>query len=227
MARVPSRHVARLLVMGCLLCSAQAFRTLPSHATVVDVSAARVRQAGGGALRLRACASSRRSALITAAAAALVAASPGTASSMPPAVVRAVIGKDDALPDGAQEPSPEQTKVIQKAIRAFDQKELAQAETLFSQGIATWEDLERPRDEMAELYKMRANVRVDLKRFAEAKTDYDKVSLARCVCPSTHPPTHPSTRPPIHIPTHLSIFVMYTRICLHVYVYTHPINLHP
>ena len=225
MARVSSRNAARLLVTGCLLCSAQAFQTLISHATV-DSSAARVRQAGG-ALRLRACAGSRRSALITAAAAALVAASPGTASSMPPAVVRAVIGKDDALPDGAQEPSPEQTKVIQKAIRAFDQKELAQAETLFSQGIATWEDLERPRDEMAELYKMRANVRVDLKRFAEAKTDYDKVSLARCVCPSTHPPTHPSTRPPIHIPTHLSIFVMYTRICLHVYVYTHPINLHP
>ena len=37
------------------------------------------------------------------------------------------------------------------------------------------EDLERPRDEMAELYKMRGNTRVDLKRFEEAKIDYDKV----------------------------------------------------
>ncbi len=37
------------------------------------------------------------------------------------------------------------------------------------------EDLERPRDEMAELYKMRGNTRVDLKRFQEAKIDYDKV----------------------------------------------------
>ena len=43
------------------------------------------------------------------------------------------------------------------------------------------EELQRPRDEMAELYKMRANTRVDLKRFQEAKIDYDKV----CMCTST------------------------------------------
>ena len=44
------------------------------------------------------------------------------------------------------------------------------------------EKLQRPRDEMAELYKMRANARVDLKRFEEAKVDYDKVCV--CVCSS-------------------------------------------
>ncbi len=49
------------------------------------------------------------------------------------------------------------------------------AEKLFSEGIDTWLELKRPRDEIAELYKIRGNVRVDLKRFVDAKKDYDIV----------------------------------------------------
>ena len=44
----------------------------------------------------------------------------------------------DALPAGARAPSPEQTQIIKDAIKAFDEKKLAKAEALFSQGIKTW-----------------------------------------------------------------------------------------
>ena len=36
------------------------------------------------------------------------------------------------------------------------------------------------RDELAELYKMRANVRVDSKAFAAARGDYDHVLALMC-----------------------------------------------
>jgi tetratricopeptide (TPR) repeat protein len=111
-----------------------------------------------------------RRAVLASFAAAALAAGPGQANA-----VEAIIQKDDALPASAAAPSPQQTQVIKDAIAAFDSKQLSKAEALFSQGIETWESLNRPRDEMAELYKMRANARVDLKRFGEAKVDYDKV----------------------------------------------------
>eukprot|EP00961_Rhodomonas_salina_P081189 1091841-Rhodomonas_salina.1 len=54
-------------------------------------------------------------------------------------------------------------------------QELDKAEKLFSSSIDAWEQLSRPRDEKAELYKFRANARVDLKRFEEALVDYNEV----------------------------------------------------
>ena len=48
-------------------------------------------------------------------------------------------------------PTDEQTAVIKRAFRAFDAKDLQAAEKGFSEGIAIWEELKRPRDEMAEL----------------------------------------------------------------------------
>lgn len=81
----------------------------------------------------------------------------------------------DALPAGTAAPTEAQTRVVQDAIRAFDAKQLQRAESLFSEAIATWEQLKRPSDERSELYKMRGNVLVDLKRFKEAKADYDRV----------------------------------------------------
>jgi len=56
----------------------------------------------------------------------------------PARAVDAVIQASDALPAGAQQPSPKQTQVIKDAIQAFDQKQLAKAESLFTQGIETW-----------------------------------------------------------------------------------------
>jgi len=58
-------------------------------------------------------------------------------------------------------PTDAQTAVIKRAFRAFDEKRLVDAEKGFSEGIAVWEELKRPRDEMAELYKTRGNVLVE------------------------------------------------------------------
>ena len=49
-----------------------------------------------------------------------------------------MIGKDDALPAGAVAPSDAETKIIKDAIQAFDNKQLAKAESLFSKGIDIW-----------------------------------------------------------------------------------------
>ena len=38
----------------------------------------------------------------------------------------------------AEEINKEQTQIIKDAIKAFDEKKLAKAEELFSQGIKTW-----------------------------------------------------------------------------------------
>jgi hypothetical protein len=58
-------------------------------------------------------------------------------------------------------PTDAQTAVIKRAFQAFDEKRLVDAEKGFSEGIAVWEELKRPRDEMAELYKTRGNVLVE------------------------------------------------------------------
>jgi len=50
----------------------------------------------------------------------------------------ALISKSDPVPAGTLEPTAEQTTVIKEAIKAFDNKQLAKAESLFSQGIVTW-----------------------------------------------------------------------------------------
>ena len=42
------------------------------------------------------------------------------------------------IPIGAKEPTPAQTKKIQEAIQAFDNKQLDKSEKLFSEGIETW-----------------------------------------------------------------------------------------
>ena len=76
-----------------------------------------------------------------------------------------MIKAGDALPAGTAAPTEAQTRVVQDAIRAFDAKQLQRAESLFSEAIATWEQLKRPSDERSELYKMRGNVLVDLKRW--------------------------------------------------------------
>ena len=62
----------------------------------------------------------------------------GLLAAGPAHAVDAVIQKSDALPAGARAPSPEQTQIIKDAIKAFDEKKLAKAEALFSQGIKTW-----------------------------------------------------------------------------------------
>jgi len=93
----------------------------------------------------------------------------------PKASPDALIQAGDPLPSGAAFPTDAQTRVVQEAIKAFDAKDLTRAESLFTEGIQTWESLQRPADERSELYKMRGNVRVDLKRFKEAETDYDRV----------------------------------------------------
>ena len=62
----------------------------------------------------------------------------GLLAAGPTYAVDAVIQKSDALPAGARAPSPEQTQIIKDAIKAFDEKKLAKAEELFSQGIKTW-----------------------------------------------------------------------------------------
>jgi len=46
---------------------------------------------------------------------------------------------------------------------------------LFDQSVQAWEQLERPRDEMAALVKARGNVKVDLKKFEAAIEDFDRV----------------------------------------------------
>lgn len=56
----------------------------------------------------------------------------------PAGALDAVIGKDDSLPAGALAPSGEETQVIKDAIQAFDNKQLAKAESLFSKGIEIW-----------------------------------------------------------------------------------------
>eukprot|EP00960_Hanusia_phi_P054393 762639-Hanusia_phi.AAC.8 len=72
-------------------------------------------------------------------------------------------------------PREQDIETVQRAIRAFDSKRLTEAESLFSSAIESWKGMNRPRDELAELFKFRANARVDLKRFSEAKQDYDTV----------------------------------------------------
>jgi hypothetical protein len=62
----------------------------------------------------------------------------GLLAAGPAHAVDAVIQESDALPPGARAPSPEQTQIIKDAIKAFDEKKLAKAEALFSQGIKTW-----------------------------------------------------------------------------------------
>lgn len=76
---------------------------------------------------------SRRAAVL-----AFVCGSAGLVAAGPVHAVDAVIQKGDALPAGARTPSPEQTQIIKDAIKAFDEKKLAKAEALFSQGIGTW-----------------------------------------------------------------------------------------
>ena len=78
---------------------------------------------------------SRRSLLLSFAA---VSAGFFAAGPAPVRAVEAVIGKDDALPAGAVAPSDAETKIIKDAIQAFDNKQLAKAESLFSKGIDIW-----------------------------------------------------------------------------------------
>lgn len=48
-------------------------------------------------------------------------------------------------------PTDDQTAVIKRAFKAFDEKRLVDAEKGFTEGISLWEELKRPRDEMAEV----------------------------------------------------------------------------
>ena len=109
--------------------------------------------------------------------------------------------------------------------------------------VCAREELQRPRDEMSELYKMRANTRVDLKRFEEAKIDYDKV-LARthrglekwwCFAHAhaarvlsvpernthTHTHTFKHTRAHTHPGTRGHIVCTHTRAHTHTHTHTH------
>ena len=80
------------------------------------------------------------------------------------------------------------------------------------------EKLKRPRDELAELYKMRANARVDLKRFPEAKVDYDKVRLVlQYHTPVIHTHTHTHTHMIIYI------YIILCRCCAHMCPHAHTV----
>jgi tetratricopeptide (TPR) repeat protein len=79
------------------------------------------------------------------------------------------------LPAMAADPSRAQIQQVQRAFQAFNDRDLRNAEVLFDQSVQAWEQLERPRDEMAALVKARGNVKVDLKKFEAAIEDFDRV----------------------------------------------------
>ncbi|EWM30109.1 tpr-repeat protein [Nannochloropsis gaditana] len=79
------------------------------------------------------------------------------------------------LPAMAADPSRAQIQQVQRAFQAFNDRDLRNAEALFDQSVQAWEQLERPRDEMAALVKARGNVKVDLKKFEAAIEDFDRV----------------------------------------------------
>ena len=72
------------------------------------------------------------------------------------------------------EPSEGSVLKARQAFEAFDAKDLDLAERLFTETIAEWRSLGRPREELSALLVARANVRTDLKRFRASLGDLDE-----------------------------------------------------
>jgi len=71
-------------------------------------------------------------------------------------------------------PTDSDNQLVQMAFKDFDSKRFDASEKEFTMSINRWNEMNRPRDEMASLLKARANVRVDNKDFNHAIEDYNK-----------------------------------------------------
>ena len=86
-----------------------------------------------------------------------------------------VIRPESIVPKAlSAEPTAEQVQVARQAFQAFDSKQLALSEALFTQTIDAWRGLDRSVAELTSLLVARAGVRVDRTNFGLAKADLDE-----------------------------------------------------
>ena len=70
-----------------------------------------------------------------------------------------------------QTPTDADNKLVQMAFTDFDAKKFTQGEKEVTQSIKRWRELNRPRDEIVSLIKLRANLRLDNKDFLGSLAD--------------------------------------------------------
>ena len=88
-----------------------------------------------------------------------------------------LVGKTSGAIALTDEPTEAAVLAARHAFAAFDTRDLDEAEVLFSKAVSEWRLLEgrkAKRDELCALLTARANVRVDLKRFGPAISDFDE-----------------------------------------------------
>ena len=91
---------------------------------------------------------------------------PGTLATTAAIFVSTILscGVPAVLADPRQ-PSQTDNQLVQQAFRDFDVKRFDDAEKEITQALQIWKELDRPRDEIVSLLKVRANINLDNKKF--------------------------------------------------------------
>ena len=98
---------------------------------------------------------------------------PGTLATTAAIIVSTILscGIVPAALADPREPSQTDNQLVQQAFRDFDLKRFDDAEKEVTQALQIWKELDRPRDEIVSLLKVRANIKLDNKKFDASLSD--------------------------------------------------------